>query len=48
MAAPEVRELVREIAGGGVVLKVDTEAHPALAAQFRVQSIPYFVLLRCI
>ncbi len=34
-AAPEVRELAREIAGRGLVLKVDTEAHPALAAQFR-------------
>jgi thioredoxin 2 len=46
MAAPEVRELAREIAGRGLVLKIDTEAHPGLAAQFRVQSIPYFVLLR--
>ncbi len=46
MAAPEVRELAREVAGRGLVLKVDTERHPALAAQFRVQSIPYFVLLR--
>ncbi len=46
MAAPEVHELAREMAGRGLVLKVDTEAHPNLAAQFRVQSIPYFVLLR--
>ena len=46
MAAPEVRELAREIAGRGLVLKVNTEKSPTLAAQFRVQSIPYFVLLR--
>jgi thioredoxin 2 len=46
IAAPEVHELAREMAGRGLVLKVNTEEHPALAAQFRVQSIPYFVLLR--
>jgi thioredoxin 2 len=41
-----VRELAREIAGRGLVLKVNTENHPELAAQFRVQAIPYFVVLR--
>jgi thioredoxin 2 len=46
MAAPEVRELAREMAGRGLVLKVNTEECPTIAAQFRVQSIPYFVLLR--
>ena len=46
MAAPEVRELAREIAGRGVVLKINTEEHPEVAAQFRVQAIPTFVLLR--
>jgi thioredoxin 2 len=46
MAAPEVREFASEIAGRGLVLKVNTEKSPALAAQFRVQAIPYFVLLR--
>jgi thioredoxin 2 len=46
VAAPEVRELAREVAGRGLVLKVNTEQYPTLAAQFRVQSIPYFVLLR--
>ena len=34
------------MAGRGLVLKVNTEEHPALAAQFRIQAIPYFVLLR--
>jgi thioredoxin 2 len=45
MAAPEVRELAREMAGRGLVLKVNTEQYPELAAQFQVQAIPYFVLL---
>jgi len=46
MAAPDVKEMAREMAGRGLVLKVNTEEHPALAAQFRIQAIPYFVLLR--
>jgi thioredoxin 2 len=46
MAAPEVHQLAREMEGRALVLKVDTEAHPALAARFRVQSIPNFVVLR--
>lgn len=46
MAAPEIQALAREMAGRAVVLKVDTEAHPELAARFRVQSIPNFVVFR--
>jgi thioredoxin 2 len=46
MAAPEVKALAREMAGSAVILKVDTEAHPSLAARFRVQGIPNFVVLR--
>jgi thioredoxin 2 len=46
MAAPEVRELAREMAGKALVLKVDTEKHPQVAARFGVQSIPNFVVLR--
>jgi thioredoxin 2 len=46
MAAPEVHELAREMAGRGLVLKVNTEQHPDLATRFGVQAIPYFVLLR--
>lgn len=45
-AAPEVRALAQEMAGRALVLKVDTERQPELAARFRVQSIPNFVLLR--
>jgi len=34
------------MAGRALVLKVDTEAHPALAARYAVSSIPNFVVLR--
>ena len=46
MAAPEVQQLAREMSGHALVLKVDTEAHPDLAARFRVQSIPNFMVFR--
>jgi thioredoxin 2 len=46
MAAPEVKKLAQEMEGRALILKVDTEAHPALAARFGVQSIPNFVVLR--
>jgi thioredoxin 2 len=46
MAAPEVEALARELAGRALVLKVDTERHPQLAARYRVQGIPTFVVLR--
>jgi thioredoxin 2 len=45
-AAPEVDALAREMAGRAIVLKVDTEAQQDLAARYRVQSIPYFVVFR--
>jgi thioredoxin 2 len=46
MAAPEVAALAREMAGRAIVLKVDTEAHPQLAAHYKVQGIPNFLVLR--
>lgn len=46
MAAPEVAALAKEMAGRAIVLKVDTEAHPEVAARFGVQGIPNFVVLR--
>jgi thioredoxin 2 len=46
MAAPEVKALAGEMAGKAVVLKVDTEAHPQLAARYKVQGIPNFVVLK--
>jgi thioredoxin 2 len=44
-AAPEVKALAQEMAGKAVVLKVNTENEPHLAARFRVQSIPNFVVM---
>ena len=46
MAAPEVRKLAQEMSGRALVLKVDTEAHPDLAARFQVQTIPNFMVFR--
>src|SRR5271165_6627838 len=44
-AAPEVARTALHMAGKAIVLKVDTEAHPELAARFAVQGIPNFVVL---
>ena len=44
MAAPHVAQVARELAGSAVVLKVDTEQHPELAARFNVQGIPNFAV----
>lgn len=44
MAAPHVAQTARDLAGRAVVLKVDTEAHPQLAARYRVQGIPNFAV----
>ena len=46
MAAPEVKKVAAGLAGRALVLKVDTERHPDLAARFNVQGIPNFVVLR--
>jgi thioredoxin 2 len=44
MAAPHVEQVARELAGSAVVLKVDTEKHPELAARYNVQGIPNFAV----
>jgi len=46
IAAPEVERTAAEMAGRALVLKVDTEKHPELAAEFDVQGIPNFVVLK--
>ena len=46
MAAPEVERTAAEMSGRALVLKVDTEQHPQLAAEFGVQGIPNFVVLK--
>src|SRR5712672_3365124 len=44
MAAPEVARTAADMAGKAVVLKVDTEKNPRLAARFNVRGIPNFVV----
>jgi len=42
--APEVKGVAHEMAGKAIVLKVDTERHPELAARFGVRGIPNFAV----
>jgi len=44
-AAPEVARTAAEMAGHAIVLKVDTERYPELAARFNIRGIPNFVVL---
>ena len=44
LAAPEVSRTAADMAGKAIVLKVDTEEHPQLAARFNVRGIPNFVI----
>jgi thioredoxin 2 len=43
-AGPEVARAAADMAGKALVLKVDTEACPQVAARFKVRAIPYFVV----
>ena len=44
MAAPEVARAAADMAGRAIVVKVDTERHPALSARFNVRGIPNFAV----
>ena len=44
MVAPEVAKTAAEMAGKAVMLKVDTEKYPQLAARFNVRGIPNFAV----
>jgi thioredoxin 2 len=46
MAAPEVKHAAHELAGQAVVLKVNTEESPNLAARYNVRGIPNFAVFR--
>ena len=46
MAAPEVERTARNMAGRAVVLKVDTDRHPAIAERFHVTGIPNFAVIK--
>jgi thioredoxin 2 len=43
-AAPEVSRTAADMAGRAVVLKVDTEKYPQLAARFHIRGIPTFIV----
>jgi thioredoxin 2 len=45
IAAPEVARTASEMAGKAIVVKVDTEKYPQLAARYRVMGIPNFVVI---
>ncbi len=44
MVAPEVGRAAHQLAGTGVVLKVNTDKLPALAQRYRVSGIPSFAV----
>jgi len=44
IAAPHVAQTAGDLAGRAVVLKVDTERHPELAARYGVRGIPNFAV----
>ncbi len=43
-AAPEVARTAADMAGKALVLKVDTDKYPQIAARYNVQGIPNFVV----
>jgi thioredoxin 2 len=44
--APELETIARDRAGNVIVAKVDTDALPAVAGRFGIQSIPTMILFR--
>ncbi len=44
IAAPEVSRTAADLSGRAIVLKVDTERYPELAARYNVRGIPNFVV----
>ncbi len=46
MAAPMVAKVAQNMAGKALVLKVDTEKSPDLAARYDVRGIPNFVVFK--
>jgi len=44
MAAPEVAQTAKNMAGQAIVVKVDTEKYPELGARYNVRGIPNFIV----
>ena len=43
-AAPEVARTASDMTGQAVIVKVDTERYPDLAARYKIQGIPNFIV----
>jgi len=46
LVGPIVKKVAADMAGKALVLKVDTDRQPELAAEFQVSAIPTFVVIR--
>ncbi|HYK37654.1 thioredoxin [Alloacidobacterium sp.] len=46
MAAPEVARTAADLSGQAIVLKVDSDKYPQLAARYNVRGIPNFIVLK--
>lgn len=46
MMAPDLQKLARQQSGKALVLKVNTERYPDLAARFAIQAIPTLLVFR--
>jgi thioredoxin 2 len=44
MAAPEVERTAADMAGRAIVIKLNTERYPEVAARFNVRGIPNFIV----
>jgi thioredoxin 2 len=44
MAAPEVARAAADMAGRAIVVKLDTDRYPEIAARFNVRGIPNFIV----
>jgi thioredoxin 2 len=44
VATPEVARVAAEMAGQAIVVKVDADRYPELAARFNIRGIPYFAV----
>ena len=46
MMAPELEKAAHTLAGSAIIVKVDTEAVPALAERYLIRSIPTLIVFR--
>lgn len=46
VAGPIIRKVAADLAGKALVLKVDVDQQPALAAEFGVRALPTFIVIR--